>query len=102
VRLSFDRWRQQLHTILALKWLSLEASVQSVAIDLGYESESSFVVMFRKALRTSPARYMMQWLVATRLLLGRHVTNHRRNVVLAPTHPTETTRLQRERYVNAT
>jgi AraC-like DNA-binding protein len=58
--MSFGRWRQQLHIILALQWLSQGASVQSVATDLGYESASSFVVMFRKALGTSPARYMTQ------------------------------------------
>ncbi len=58
--LSFGRWRQQIHIILALQWLSQGASVQSVAIDLGYESPSSFVVMFRKALGASPARYMAQ------------------------------------------
>lgn len=56
--MSFGRWRQQLHIILALQWLTRGASVQSVAIDLGYESSSSFVTMFRKALGTSPARYI--------------------------------------------
>ncbi|WP_437927595.1 helix-turn-helix transcriptional regulator [Sorangium sp. So ce291] len=56
--LSFGRWRQQLHIILALQKLSRGAAVQSVALDLGYESASSFVTMFRKALGTSPARYM--------------------------------------------
>ncbi len=56
--MSFGRWRQRLHIILALQWLSRGASVQSVATDLGYESASSFVTMFRKALGTSPARYM--------------------------------------------
>ncbi|WP_422927483.1 AraC family transcriptional regulator [Singulisphaera sp. PoT] len=61
--MSFGRWRQQLHIILALQWLSQGASVQSVATDLGYENASSFVVMFRKALGTSPARYMTQRLV---------------------------------------
>ncbi|OJH38911.1 AraC family transcriptional regulator [Cystobacter ferrugineus] len=56
--MSFGRWRQQLHIILALQWLTRGASVQSVAIDLGYESASSFVTMFRKALGSSPARYI--------------------------------------------
>ena len=56
--MSFGRWRQQLHIILALQWLSQGATVQSVAADLGYESASSFVAMFRKAMGTSPARYM--------------------------------------------
>ena len=63
IGMSFGRWRQQFHIISALQWLSQGASVQSVATDLGYESASSFVVMFRKALGTSPARYMTQKLV---------------------------------------
>jgi AraC-like DNA-binding protein/quercetin dioxygenase-like cupin family protein len=61
--MSFGRWRQQLHIILALQWLSQGASVQSIASGLGYENASSFVVMFRKALGVSPARYMTQRLV---------------------------------------
>jgi AraC-like DNA-binding protein len=60
IGMSFGRWRQQLHVILALQRLSRDASVQSVSDDLGYESASSFVTMFRKALGTSPARYMSQ------------------------------------------
>ncbi|WP_437292282.1 AraC family transcriptional regulator [Sorangium sp. So ce406] len=62
--LSFGRWRQQLHIILAIQRLSRGAAVQSVALDLGYESASSFVTMFRKALGTSPARYMAGRLAA--------------------------------------
>lgn len=56
--LSFGRWRQQLHIILAIQRLARGASVQAVARDLGYESASGFVTMFRKALGASPARYM--------------------------------------------
>lgn len=55
---SFGRWRQQLHIILAIQRMSRGASVQSVAGELGYESASSFVTMFRKALGASPAKYM--------------------------------------------
>lgn len=64
--LSFGRWRQQLHIILALQRLSRGASVQSVAGELGYESASSFVTMFRRSLGTSPARYMAQRLESSR------------------------------------
>jgi AraC-like DNA-binding protein/quercetin dioxygenase-like cupin family protein len=56
--LSFGRFRQQLHITLALQSLSRGASVQTVATELGYESASSFVTMFKKALGTSPGRYM--------------------------------------------
>ena len=63
--MSFGRWRQQLHIILSLQWLTEGTSVQSVATDLGYESAGSFVVMFRKALGTSPARHMAQRLAGS-------------------------------------
>ena len=56
--LSFGRWRQRLHTTLAIQRMARGASVQQVASELGYGSASSFVTMFRKALGTSPARYM--------------------------------------------
>jgi AraC-like DNA-binding protein len=58
--MSFGRWRQQLSIMLAVKWLAGGASIQQVAGDLGYESVPSFVTMFRKALGTSPGRYMAE------------------------------------------
>ena len=58
--MSFGRWRQQLHILLALQWMAGGATVQQVALDLGYESAGSFVTMFRKALGMSPKRYMTQ------------------------------------------
>jgi len=58
--MSFSRWRQQLGVMLAVKWLAAGASIQQVAGDLGYESVPSFVTMFRKALGTSPGRYMAE------------------------------------------
>ena len=56
--MSFGRWRQQLHLMLAVKWLGTGSSVQQVEAGLGYESAGSFVSMFSKALGTSPGRYM--------------------------------------------
>lgn len=58
--MSFGRWRQQLCVMLAVKWLAGGASIQRVAVDLGYESVPSFVTMFRKTLGTSPGRYMAE------------------------------------------
>jgi len=58
--MSFGRWRQQLGIVLAVQWLAGGASIQAVAADLGYESVPSFVTMFRKALGTSPGRYMAE------------------------------------------
>ncbi|MGV8657531.1 helix-turn-helix domain-containing protein, partial [Pseudomonas aeruginosa] len=34
--------------------------VQTVALDLGYESASGFVTMFRKAVGKPPARYLAE------------------------------------------
>jgi AraC-like DNA-binding protein len=56
--MSFGRWRQQLHILVALQRLSEGASVQAVALDLGYVGASAFITMFRKALGKPPARYL--------------------------------------------
>ena len=56
--LSFGRWRQQLLLVMAIQKLSDGASVQQTAWDLGYESVTAFITMFKKALGTSPARYV--------------------------------------------
>ena len=56
--MTFGRWRQQLHIIVALQRLSSGASVQAVSGDLGYKSVSAFITMFKKALGKPPARYL--------------------------------------------
>lgn len=58
--MSFGRWRQQLHLMLAVRWLGTGSSVQQVSDALGYESASSFVSMFRKNLGSPPGRYMAE------------------------------------------
>lgn len=55
--LSFVRWRQQLHIGLALQRLAQGELVTNIAGDLGYESVSAFISMFRRMLGTTPARY---------------------------------------------
>jgi AraC-like DNA-binding protein len=56
--LSFGRWRQQLHLIIAMRELASGASVQQVSADLGYESVTAFITMFKKALGKPPAKYL--------------------------------------------
>jgi AraC-like DNA-binding protein len=46
--------------VLALQRLTQGDSVQRVALDLGYESASGFVTMFRKAVGKPPARYLAE------------------------------------------
>jgi AraC-like DNA-binding protein len=58
--MSFGRWRQRLNIILALRWIAAGKTIESVAVDLGYENTGSFITMFRKAMGTSPARYVAE------------------------------------------
>ncbi|KKC38013.1 hypothetical protein WH87_10310 [Devosia epidermidihirudinis] len=58
--MSFGRWRQQLHIILALQQLSAGVTVQGVSDTLGYESVSAFITMFKHALGKPPARYIAE------------------------------------------
>lgn len=55
--MSFTQWRQQLHVGLALRRLAAGDFVTTIAGDLGYESVSAFIAMFRRMLGTTPARY---------------------------------------------
>lgn len=55
--MPFGRWRQQLHLIVALQRLSMGVSVQQVSGELGYETVSAFILMFRKALGQPPRRF---------------------------------------------
>lgn len=61
----FGRWRQQLQLIVAIRELSAGVSVQQVALALGYESTTAFIVMFKKAYGVSPGHY-----------IGRHTDRH--------------------------
>ncbi len=55
--MSFARWRQQLRLVRALEALAQGRSVTETALDLGYESPSAFIAMFRRAFGKTPARY---------------------------------------------
>lgn len=55
--LTFGRWRQQLHLLIAIQKLSSGLSVQHVAIDLGYDSVNAFITMFKKIMGKTPGRY---------------------------------------------
>jgi len=56
--MSFVRWRQQFQVMQALEQLERGIPVQTIAFDLGYESPSAFIAMFRKVLGASPNRYL--------------------------------------------
>lgn len=55
--MSFHHWRQQARLLAALPRLSDGESVTSVALDLGYQTPSSFITMFKSVLGVTPGAY---------------------------------------------
>jgi AraC-like DNA-binding protein len=55
--MTFAGWRQQLRLIRALEALAAGRSVTEAAMDVGYDSPSSFIAMFRRSLGTTPSQY---------------------------------------------
>jgi len=56
--MSINQWRKKLHIIMALQWLSEGESVQRIAHRLAYDSDTSFIVMFKKFMQVSPKKYL--------------------------------------------
>jgi AraC-like DNA-binding protein len=56
--LTFGGWRKRLLLIEAIDRLGRGENVTRVAFDLGYQSLSAFIEMFRCALGASPGRYL--------------------------------------------
>jgi AraC-like DNA-binding protein/quercetin dioxygenase-like cupin family protein len=55
--MSFRQWRQQMRILESLRRLGREEQVTTVAIDIGYNSPSAFVAMFKKAIGKTPGQY---------------------------------------------
>jgi AraC-like DNA-binding protein len=53
----FGRWQQQARLLRALQVLAAGESVTTAALEVGFETPSAFIAMFRKAMGTTPARY---------------------------------------------
>lgn len=56
--LSFVQWRQQAKLLMALEWLAQRRSVLSIALELGYQTQSAFTAMFRKKLGITPSDFI--------------------------------------------
>ena len=56
--LTFGAWRQQARLLKALEWLAEGRPVTAIALDLGYESPSAFIAMFRRAFGVPPGHYL--------------------------------------------
>jgi len=57
VGLSFGAWRQQARLLRALEVLAAGESVTEAALQVGFETPSAFIAMFRRAMGTTPAKY---------------------------------------------
>lgn len=55
--MTFSQWRRQALLFEAIERLGRGEAVTSVAVELGYESPSAFIAMFRRTLGMSPGRY---------------------------------------------
>jgi AraC-like DNA-binding protein len=55
--MSFGQWRQQVRILEALRRLGMNEPVTTVAIELGYDSPSAFISMFKKTLGQTPGKY---------------------------------------------
>lgn len=56
--MSFRRWQQNARILEALRRLSVGETVSNVAIDVGYESPSAFVLMFKRIMGTTPGQFL--------------------------------------------
>ena len=57
IKMSFGQWRQQIRILESLRRLAVNDPVTTIAIDLGYDSPSAFISMFKKALGKTPGQY---------------------------------------------
>ena len=56
--MTFGRWRQQLHIVIAVQKLGFGTTIQVISQDLGYDSPSAFTAMFKKYMGQPPRRYL--------------------------------------------
>jgi AraC-like DNA-binding protein len=58
--MRFRNWQQQVRLLEALRLLAAGNPVTNVAFDVGYDSPSAFVSMFKQALGKTPGQYFEQ------------------------------------------
>lgn len=56
--LPFGRWRDHVRVVAAVDRLTRGQSITQAALDLGYQSASSFTTMFTRVLGVPPGRYV--------------------------------------------
>lgn len=58
--MNFSDWRIRLKLLEAIKRLGEKQSVKEIAFDLGYETTSAFIFMFKKNLGKTPSNYILE------------------------------------------
>ncbi|MGM8362600.1 AraC family transcriptional regulator [Flavobacterium sp. ARAG 55.4] len=58
--MNFSDWRIRLKLLEAIKRLGEKQSVKEIAFDLGYETTSAFIFMFKKHLGKTPSTYILE------------------------------------------
>jgi AraC-like DNA-binding protein len=58
--LTFGQWRTRRRLLAAIERLADGEAVTTVAYDLGYDSPSAFIAMFRRETGETPARYFVR------------------------------------------
>ncbi|MCK6264494.1 AraC family transcriptional regulator [Vibrio sp. ZSDE26] len=54
---SFALWRQNIRLVLSLQLLDSKMTIQEIALELGYASDSAFVQAFKKLFKQTPRKY---------------------------------------------
>ncbi|QRK08245.1 helix-turn-helix transcriptional regulator [Archangium violaceum] len=57
--MTVAEWRTRARLLVALERLVAGEAVTSIALDLGYESVSAFIAMFRRTFSTTPKKFLM-------------------------------------------
>ncbi len=55
--MTFGSWQQQARLLRALEILAGGGSVTNAALEVGFETPSAFIAMFRRSMGTTPAKY---------------------------------------------
>ncbi|MFT6557267.1 AraC family transcriptional regulator [Sneathiella sp.] len=55
--MTFGKWRQQRRIMAAIELLAEDRTVTEVALDMGYESVSAFISVFKQIIGVTPSRY---------------------------------------------
>ncbi|KAF2327965.1 AraC family transcriptional regulator [Flavobacterium ginsenosidimutans] len=58
--MNFSDWRTRMKLLEAIKRLGEKQSIKEIALDLGYETASAFIYMFKKHLGTTPSNYILE------------------------------------------